>query len=154
MEAVDERSNKTPVVVEVSTEVEDNLARDPPDAITEVVWGMMKAVPVVMPLPVKDSKEPAPVMVPEEVISCPMPVVRALAVMVKTPVGVVTLLAVMVTALVEPAPASWVKAAATPVEAWVLFCWTSSTMAESARVEEAPMVGAALTILAIEPVTV
>ena len=33
----DERSNKVPVVVEVSTEVDESLAREPPLAMTDVV---------------------------------------------------------------------------------------------------------------------
>ena len=44
---VEDRSRSTPVVVEVSLGVEDSLAKEPPLPITEVVWGMIKAVPVV-----------------------------------------------------------------------------------------------------------
>jgi len=36
-DAVEERSRSTPVVVEVSMEVEDILASDPPEAMTDVV---------------------------------------------------------------------------------------------------------------------
>jgi len=60
---VEDRSSKTPVVVEVSTEVEDRRARDPPEAMTEVVCGMMKAVPVVKALVTIFS--PIPVVKPE-----------------------------------------------------------------------------------------
>ena len=119
-------------------------------AFTEI----FSPIPVVNPEAFTATRALVPVRVPEEVTFKPVPEVKPLAVTVKTPVEVVTLLAVMVTALVEPAPASWVKAAANPVEAWVLFCWTSRTVAESVRVEVAPMVGAALTILAMEPETV
>ena len=37
-----DRSSRFPVVVPVSTDVEDNAANDPPLAITDVVWGMLK----------------------------------------------------------------------------------------------------------------
>jgi hypothetical protein len=51
-DAVDERSSKTPVVVDVSTEVDDKRAKEPPFAITDVVCGIMNAVPVVNALAV------------------------------------------------------------------------------------------------------
>ena len=52
VEAVDDRSNKVPVVVAVSAEVEDNLKSEPPLEMTEVVCGMIRAVPVVRALAV------------------------------------------------------------------------------------------------------
>lgn len=47
MEAVEDRSSKFPVVVPVSTDVDEILASDPPLAITDVVWGILSPIPVV-----------------------------------------------------------------------------------------------------------
>mgnify|MGYP001585295389 CR=1 FL=1 len=59
VEPEDERSSKVPVVVEVSTEEDERRRSDPPAAITEVVCGMMRAVPVVSALAVIVTPEPA-----------------------------------------------------------------------------------------------
>ena len=47
VDAVELKSRSAPVVVEVSFEVDDTRANDPPFAITEVVCGMSNPVPVV-----------------------------------------------------------------------------------------------------------
>jgi len=49
---VEERSSSVPVVVPVSADVEEILASEPPDAMTDVVCGMIRAVPVVNELAV------------------------------------------------------------------------------------------------------
>ena len=111
-------------------------------------------VPLVRLLPVTATSPFAPVIVPLDVTLRAVPVVRPLAVIVTTPDGVVTEFAVTVKAFVPPAPAFCRKEAAKPVEAWVFSCCTSKTVAESVNVDVAPIVGAALTIFAIEPLAV
>jgi hypothetical protein len=67
--AVAERSRSVPVVVDVSIEVEDSLASDPPAAMTLVVCGIRSAVPVVKALAVITWT--GPVAVPEFRLSNP-----------------------------------------------------------------------------------
>jgi hypothetical protein len=51
--AVEDKSSKVPLVAPpVSIEVEEILTSDPVSAMTEVVWGIMNAVPVVKALAV------------------------------------------------------------------------------------------------------
>ena len=52
VEPEDVRSRRVPCVVFVSTEEEERRSNDPPVAITEVVCGILIAVPVVRPLAV------------------------------------------------------------------------------------------------------
>ena len=50
VDVVDDRSSRTPVVVDVSFEVDAIRAKEPPDAITDVVCEIMNAAPVVSAL--------------------------------------------------------------------------------------------------------
>lgn len=59
-DAVDDRLTKIPVVVEVSTPVEDTLRSEPPFAITDVVCVMLCPLPVVRPF--RACVIPAPVV--------------------------------------------------------------------------------------------
>ena len=86
MEAVDERSNKAPVVVVVSLDVDESRAKEPPLAMTDVVCGMMKAVPVVTPLAVIETPEPAVVLAVVTLKTLAAPVVEVPVKETKLPV--------------------------------------------------------------------
>ena len=58
VEAVEDRSRRVPVVVEVSMDVEDNLNKDPPFAMTEVVWAIFSPAPVVSAESVSNANVP------------------------------------------------------------------------------------------------
>ena len=58
VEAVDDRFKRFPDVVPVSTDVDERFNKEPPEAMTAVVWAILIPFPVVSPLRVTSTAAP------------------------------------------------------------------------------------------------